>query len=178
MVPCTALYTLILFSQWSSNYHRVLRLVSQWQLHGALWFGLLQVRPLGKMVLQPNMSSYAMNIRMYSMTNQTCHHIGNWTMPLFWLLIHFHCLNIGSINSARQSRLRSSSRLNSCLTVGRYLPLCHLMAHQYCLYKKRWVDYACVLTIVVSIARWGPMYSLHHVLLTCLTNWASLQCSA
>ena len=138
---------------------------------GVHWSGLLWVRPLGKIVCRPGMRSCAMSSRMYSVMNQACLHIDNWIMQLIWLMSHCRCLNTGSTNSARWSRLRWSSKSSSCLTVVGYVPVCHRMVHQYCSYEKRLVNYVCALIIIVSTIRWGSMYFPYCVLLTCSTGW-------
>ena len=88
------------------------------------------------MVLPPRMCSCAMSIRMFSITNQACHHVANLIVLLIYLMSHCHHLNTGNIGSARQSRSGSSSILSSCLTAVGYVPVCCCTVHQYCLCKK------------------------------------------
>ena len=99
-------------------------------------------------------------------------------MQLIWLTSHCRCLNTGSTNSARRSRLRWSSKSSSCLTAVGYVPVCHRMAHPSCLYEKRLGNYACVLIITVSTVKQGSMCSPYCVLLTCLIGWVRQQSSA
>ena len=103
---------------------------------GVRWSGRLWVGPLGKMVYRPSMRSCATSIRMFSVMNQACLHVDNWTMQLIWLTSQCRHLNTGSIDSARWSKLRSSSRLSSCLTALGYIPVYHHMTHRSCLYEK------------------------------------------
>ena len=90
-----------------------------------------------------------------------------------------HCrhLNTGSTDSARRSRLRWSSKSSSCLTVVGYVQVCHRMAHRYCSYEKRLVNYACVLIIVAWTITQGSMDSLYRMLLTCSIGWVRQQSS-
>ena len=147
---------------------RYMVILKAWR--GVLWSGLLWVRPLGKMVYRPSMHSCATSIRIFSVTNQACLHVDNWIMQLIWLMSHCRRLNTSSTDSARWSRLRWSSKTSSCLTTVGYIPVCHCMGHQSCLYEKRLVNYVCALTIIAWTARLGSMCSQYRVLLTCSTG--------